>query len=440
MAWAGLIGYEPVSEDRMDMERTYFSLSILKAFDDQKKKDARNLKGNRMETKVKTRQWRISSGVLGVIFLVMAACSGGGSGSSGANNGGGFNGVIISGGNTQFSTPMGIAVDGAGNIWIPNYGNNSVTELTKSSNYSNTGAVNISGGNTHFNQPTFIVVDGSENIWIPNHGNNSVTELTASSHYSNTGAVNISLGSLGSTNFSSPDGISVDGSGNIWVSNHHNNTVTELFKSSNYTTAQNFSNTTNGLNFNGPDGLCVDPSGNIWVPNDVGNTVTELNPTNSTEVNITTPPGSPGLSAPDACAVDQSGNIWTTNTSGNSVTEFIVSSGTVTGETTILGGNTGFNAPTEIAVDGAGNIWIANYNNNSIGASVTELTKSSGYAVGSAVNILESPPPGGPQGIAIDAAGNVWIANSLDNSLTELPGVATGVTTLPALAGAPPGS
>ena len=97
---------------------------------------------------MKTREQTLCCGVLGVIFLMLAACSGGGGsgGSSGANNGGGFKGVIISGGSTNFSTPMGIAVDGAGNIWIPNYGNNSVTELTKSSNYSNTGAVNISGG------------------------------------------------------------------------------------------------------------------------------------------------------------------------------------------------------------------------------------------------------------------------------------------------------
>jgi streptogramin lyase len=299
--------------------------------------------------------------------------------------------------------------------------------------------VNISGGTTNFSQPTFIVVDGAENIWIPNHGNDSVTELTASSGYSAASAINITNTTFGTsaTNFSSPDGIAIDGSGYIWVSNHHNNTVTRLtMTGAAVTSAVNFSNTTSNFGFNGPDGLVVDQSGNVWIPNDTGNSVTELNTTNGTGVNIT----SPGFSAPDASAVDQSGNIWTTNTNGNSVTEFVVSSGTVTSATTIFGGSTGFNAPTEIAVDGAGNIWIANSNSNSIGASVTELTKSSGYAVGSAVNILESPPPGGPQGIAVDAAGNVWIANSGDNSVTELPGVAVGLTTLPALAGAPPGS
>jgi len=215
-----------------------------------------------------------------------------------------------------------------------------------------------------------------------------------------------------------------------------NSSVTELL-APNYlaSNAINISNTPSGLNLNGPDGLAVDSSGRVWIPNDNGNSVTELS--RSSGGTITGGNFASGsFSAPDASAVDQSGNIWTTNTSGNSVTEMIVTGGTVT-FVNFSGGSTGFNSPTEIAVDGAGNIWVANYTPNSVGASVTELTKSSGYAVSSAVNLLESPAPGGPQGIAVDKSGNVWIANDLSNSVTELPGVATGLTTLPKLAGAP---
>ena len=51
---------------------------------------------------------------------------------------------------------------------------------------------------------------------------------------------------------------------------------------------------------------------------------------------------------------------------------------------------------------------------------MTELTKSSGYAAGSAVNITGGTTGlSAPDGIAVDAAGNVWVANSGNNSVTE---------------------
>jgi len=75
----------------------------------------------------------------------------------------------------------------------------------------------------------------------------------------------------------------------------------------------------------------------------------------------------------------------------------------------------GLNAPASLAVDASGNVWVANAG----GSSVTELSSggallsgSTGYAGGG--NIL------GPQGIAIDRTGNVWVADTLLSSVVEL--------------------
>ncbi|MHB8310869.1 MAG: hypothetical protein ACYDCY_10790, partial [Metallibacterium sp.] len=76
--------------------------------------------------------------------------------------------VNISGGNTNFTNPVGVGVDGAGNVWTANYGGKSVTELTKSSNYSASSAVNISGSVTGFIGPKILAVDTSGNIWVSN--------------------------------------------------------------------------------------------------------------------------------------------------------------------------------------------------------------------------------------------------------------------------------
>ena len=83
----------------------------------------------------------------------------------------------------------------------------------------------------------------------------------------------------------------------------------------------------------------------------------------------------------------------------------------------------GINAPSALAVDATGNVWIA----NSAGNSVTELAHN-GSAVGN------SPFTAGkidaPAAIAIDTTGNVWIANS-NSTLTELSSAGTNVGTSP---------
>ena len=72
--------------------------------------------------------------------------------------------------------------------------------------------------------------------------------------------------------------------------------------------------------------------------------------------------------------------------------------------------------PNAIAVDSSGNVWVANANSNN----VTELN-SSGKTVGRYYAVW-----GNPEGIAIDSSGNVWVANSGSRNVTELIKAAKG--------------
>ncbi|HKN01738.1 MAG TPA: NHL repeat-containing protein [Candidatus Binataceae bacterium] len=76
----------------------------------------------------------------------------------------------------------------------------------------------------------------------------------------------------------------------------------------------------------------------------------------------------------------------------------------------------GLSDPQGVAIDAAGNVWVTNLGGNS----VTELTSSGGLAG----NFNNSNTPGAnfnaPYGVAIDAAGNVWVTNRNGNSVTEL--------------------
>jgi len=112
-------------------------------------------------------------------------------------------------------------------------------------------AITYTGGG--LNAPSSIAADASGNVWVTNSGNASVTEL------SNAGAAVSGLSGFTAGGFSTPSGIAIDSSGNAWVANSGNNTVTELNSAG--TTGSVFSG--NGLNK--PGSIAIDGLGNVWV-------------------------------------------------------------------------------------------------------------------------------------------------------------------------------
>src|SRR6202035_1762394 len=74
--------------------------------------------------------------------------------------------------------------------------------------------------------------------------------------------------------------------------------------------------------------------------------------------------------------------------------------------------------PSGVAIDQRGFVWVANYLGDSISQLAGDGTViSSGYSDGKA-SISH------PQGIAIDGSGHVWVTNILGSSITELAGSA----------------
>ncbi|MHB1757770.1 MAG: virginiamycin B lyase family protein [Leptospirillum sp.] len=235
-----------------------------------------------------------------------------------------------------------------------------------------------------FSNPNGIAMDSSGNVWVINYGNSSVSEIPAGSTTANPA---IQLPSGGGPQ----QGVAVDSSGNVWVPNTALNTVYEI----------------NGVSyalteitgFSHPAGIAVDGSGNIWVANNGGGTVSEINGGTHAVTNIN------GFNAPYGIAVDSSGNIWVTDSGSHTVSE-------INGGTHAVTSITGFNVPHGIAVDGSGNIWVA----NSGGNSVSEIPVGSTTA-----NTPILLPSGAePDGIAVDGSGNIWVANAGLDSVSEI--------------------
>ncbi len=227
--------------------------------------------------------------------------------------------------------------------------------------------------------PYGIAIDGSGNVWISNLNGNNVTQ------FSSTG-VTVGTYAVGTK----PVGIAIDGSGDVWVANENTNNVTEITSTtSGYVTGATYAVGTN------PEGIAIDSAGNVWVVNSGSSDVTELSISGTTI-------GTYGVGAePMGIAIDSTGNIWVTNFNSNTITERN-SSGT------IIGSYAAGSYPLGIAIDSAGNVWVT----NAIGNNVTELN-ASGNAIGTyTVGTY-------PAGIAIDGAGNVWVANASSNNITE---------------------
>jgi streptogramin lyase len=148
--------------------------------------------------------------------------------------------------------------------------------------------ITYSGGG--LSTPKGIAVDSSGNVWTANSGNNSVSE------FSNTGAP-----LSGSTGYpvgtsTAPAAIAIDVSGNAWVANSGNNTVSEIAPGGATVTA--FS----GGSLSAPVGVAIDASNNVWVANSGGGgSVTEITPgTTPTYANYT----GGGIAAPGAIAIN----------------------------------------------------------------------------------------------------------------------------------------
>lgn len=131
-----------------------------------------------------------------------------------------------------------------------------------------------------------------------------------------------------------------------------------------------------GGGLSAPKGIAVDASGNLWLPNSGNNTVSKFSNSGAA---ISSGSGYAGLSTPYALAVDTNGYIWVANSGNNSLAQ-LNGSGTVLN--TFTGG--GLNTPRSIAIDASGNLWVGNTGAATIsGFSNAGVALSSGFSTSS---------------------------------------------------------
>ena len=250
---------------------------------------------------------------------------------------------------TGLSGPNVVAVDGAGDVFIGDTGNNRVVEVPA---YCTSSACQIIVA-TGLNSPEGVAVDGAGDVFISDTHNNRVVEVPA-------GCTSSSCQIVVGSGFSDPAGLAVDSAGDLFVADFNNNQVVELPAGCTSGTCQTIVPAT-GLS--GPAGVGVDGLGDIFIADYYNNRVVEL-PTGCTSSSCQTTVGG-GLSSPASVALDSAGDVFIANRGNSIVTE--VPAGCTTSSCQITVGS-GLNGPLglAVAVDEAGNVYIADTNNNRV--------------------------------------------------------------------------
>ncbi len=324
--------------------------------------------------------------------------------------------------------PEGIAVDGAGNVWVPNYASSSVTELNPLG-VPLTGSSGITALGGILKNPTSVAIDLNYNAWVASFNSATMTEINRNDVVVTSGPPYYTGAGL-----SGPYGASIFGVGTstfVWVTNNGGNTLSEFDGNGvELSGSSGFSN----VDVTAPAGIAMDTSGNAWYVNGGS-------PASIGEATPSAIPGSVsaynefaggGLNSPWGIAIDGSGNAWVTNQGGTgSLSEYSPSQSEWLSPDPAGFTGGGLDVPYGLAIDGGGNIWTANYGGDS--DSVSEFNSS-----GVAISVPNGYVGTGlfPYSIAIDPSGNVWVANkSASQPLTEFVGAAIPVVT-PLAAGA----
>ena len=383
------------------------------------------------------------------------------------DSGGGVS-VIAGGGSTlgdggpasaaKLSTPLDVAVDTVGNIYIADSGNHRVRKvggLGTITTVSGSGAPTLSGdggpaAGATLIKPAAVVVDARGDIYVSDSGNARIRKISTQGIITTAAGGGISLGDGGPATgalLGSPQGLALDGTGNLYIADSGDARVRKVDPQGIITTVAgtgsgSCAQTTQGrpaavVEVGRPSGLAVDAAGNVYVASDCGwdgDRVYRV----GREGTITTLAGGgimfgDGLPAtvvdlrnPSGVAVDGAGNVYIADTNHHQVWK-VNTAGIIT---TVAGiaspGSSGDGGPASRAalkwpaglfLDAQGNLYIADQGNHrvrKVNASGV-ITSVAGTGTAGFTGDGGSPLTAGlnaPQGVAVDAVGNVYIADT----------------------------
>jgi sugar lactone lactonase YvrE len=315
-----------------------------------------------------------------------------------------------------FSLPEAVAVDGNGNVYVADVGNGLIRKITSEGVVTTfvTAQTMANAVNFPTNEgtaglafsPSGLATDSAGNLYVSDQGYRVIWKITsagATTYIAGNGANVGAVDGIGiEAGFINPLGLAYDGQGNLYVGDRY--TLRKVAVSSggvttlagNSTLFGNADGTGNAARFSGISGVAIDGSGNIYVADSEGNfTIRKV-------------------------------------TSAGAVTTFAGTAGKI-GAADGTGSAAQFDALNGIAADAAGNLYVTVANNTirkiTSAAVVTTLAGTPGIT-GSADGTGAGAQFNLPYGVAVDAAGDVFVTDSLNYTIRERYAAANAAPTI----------
>jgi sugar lactone lactonase YvrE len=294
--------------------------------------------------------------------------------------------------NAKFNFPHDVAVDSEGNIYVADCLNNRIRKIDPSGLVSTiagawsggSGFVDGQGLDAKFNYPVGIVIDGAGNIYVADRENHRIRKITPSGLVSTLAGSTQGLvdGQGVEAQFDSPSGVAIDAAGNLYVSDHGNSRIRKITPLGVVST---FAGSTPGFldgqgvnsQFAYPNGIETDAEGNVYVADNSNNRIRKITPSGkvSTLAGSTMFGSADGQGAdakfngPMDVSIDGAGNVYVADSYNHRIRK-ITPLGMVS---TVVGSTMGFeegyystvqfNNPFGISVDALGNIYVADSGN-----------------------------------------------------------------------------
>ena len=331
--------------------------------------------------------------------------------------------------------PTSVTLDGAGNMYIADSGHDRIRKVTASTGIISTiadsgGLPGYSGDNgpatgATLSTPSGVALDGAGNLYIADTGNNVVRKIAASTGIITTVAGNGAPGSPAnvgdggpatSAELNQPEGVTVDASGNLYIADTFNHRIRRVDAVSGIITTVAGNGTTDpvtgvggysgdggpatGAELNEPYAVAFDANGNMYIPDSLNNRVRMVTAASGI------------VTATCACKIS--------TFAGNGTSGYGGDGGAAISATLF--------SPEGVIVDPAGNVYIASAGNTQ-NTSIRKVKSTTGIISTIVVNdtgedfyngAFHKVSINGPIGLFLDGSGNLYFADSLNMIVQEI--------------------